>query len=347
MATFGIDRFLNIRSAIGADVLPRRPLRRLPDEHHRRRPALAGARRGRLAGAADLHRRERPWRPLQPAQATKCSTAWTPAATSGRSCTGCTASSDTDHGLGDGWTSTDLTQAPEGRSTLRRLEPRRRARSPSAPTATTPAASTSTCRRSDGTAARLVAKGPGGYYAPPAGRRTTEPCSCAAPSRTSTRTCTSLDVETGKARHLTPHKGDAQYHSPTLVRTTARRSTAPPPPAAATWPAWRGSRWPTASSPTWTSRSTRSSRCSRRPGAAGWRGWSTRTAGRSCTCATCGPARRSACRATCRWACHAAGVRPGRRPAGLRLRRPAPQPRRLGLGPGRRQTSQARQACSS
>jgi dipeptidyl aminopeptidase/acylaminoacyl peptidase len=120
---------------------------------------------------------------------------------------------NTDHGLGDGWTSTDLTRQPQAVHHFGGWS-HEGDRFAFSANRDDPSRFDLYVQKVGAGAARLVRKGPGGYYSSagwsPDDRRLLV-------SRTESNFNQDLylvDVEGGKERHLTPHRGDVQYHSP-------------------------------------------------------------------------------------------------------------------------------------
>jgi dipeptidyl aminopeptidase/acylaminoacyl peptidase len=118
-----------------------------------------------------------------------------------------------DHGLGDGWTVDDLSRQPRAIHTFGGWSHDGDWLAFSA-TRDDPGRFDVWVQKRDGTDARLVAKGPGGYFTvtgwSPDDRRLLV-------SRTESNFNQDLylvDVASGKVHHLTPHKADTQYHSP-------------------------------------------------------------------------------------------------------------------------------------
>jgi dipeptidyl aminopeptidase/acylaminoacyl peptidase len=62
--------------------------------------------------------------------------------------------------------------------------------------------------------ARLVQKGPGGYYTPVGWSPDNRTLLVSRNDSSTNQDLFLVEVETGKARHLTPHDGEVQYHSP-------------------------------------------------------------------------------------------------------------------------------------
>ncbi|MBY0522735.1 MAG: S9 family peptidase [Gemmataceae bacterium] len=118
----------------------------------------------------------------------------------------------TDHGLGEGWTTTDLSKQPKAihgfggwshdgtqfAFSANREDPSR---------------FDIYTQKLDGDA-RLVAKGPGGYFSPRGWSPDDASILISRPESNYNQDLYIADVKSGKLRHLTPHKGDAQYESP-------------------------------------------------------------------------------------------------------------------------------------
>lgn len=117
----------------------------------------------------------------------------------------------TDHGLGDGWTSEDLSKQPkaihqwggwshDGRQfafSANREEPSR----------------FDVYVQKIGAAARLVQKGPGGFYHAAGWSPDDKSLLAHRTESNMNQDLYVIDVATGDARRLTPHEGDVQYHS--------------------------------------------------------------------------------------------------------------------------------------
>ncbi len=115
-----------------------------------------------------------------------------------------------DHGLGEGWTSTDLSKNPKAIHHFGGWSPEGDAFA-FASNREDPARFNVFIQKLDGTAARLLAKGPGGYYRPagwsPDGKRLLV-------QRLESSYNSDfylLDVKSGESLHLTPHQGEVQY----------------------------------------------------------------------------------------------------------------------------------------
>ena len=151
--------------------------------------------------------------------------------------------------------------AAQGHPHLRRLEPRRRTHSPSAPTATTPSRFDVYVQKVGDSDARSCWPRGRAATTPPAGWSPDDGSLLVSRAESNfNQDLYVIDVATGKVRHLTPHKGDVQYHSAALVGRRQVGLLRQHRRAAATWPAGRRSTWPAASSPTWRRRSTKSRR---------------------------------------------------------------------------------------
>jgi dipeptidyl aminopeptidase/acylaminoacyl peptidase len=118
-----------------------------------------------------------------------------------------------DHGLGDGWEWTDLTGQPDAIhsfggwshdgdwfafSSNREDDTRFDVY----------------IQKRDGKEARLVAKGPGGYYQVAGWSPDDKTLLVHRMESNFNQDLYLIDVASGKSRHLTPHKGDVEYHSP-------------------------------------------------------------------------------------------------------------------------------------
>jgi dipeptidyl aminopeptidase/acylaminoacyl peptidase len=119
----------------------------------------------------------------------------------------------TDHGLGDGWTFTDLSKDPKAihgfggwshdgdrfafsanRDDSSRFDV--------------------WVQNADGSGAKLVAKGPGGYYSAAGWSPDDRWLLVSRAESNFNQDLFLVEVATGRERLLTPHKGDVQYHSP-------------------------------------------------------------------------------------------------------------------------------------
>jgi dipeptidyl aminopeptidase/acylaminoacyl peptidase len=119
----------------------------------------------------------------------------------------------TDHGLGDGWTFTDLTKDPKAihyfggwshdgdrfAFSANREDPSR---------------FDVWTANADGSAPERLAKGPGGYYSVAGWSPDDRWLLVSRAESNFNQDLYLIEAATGKTRHLTPHKGDAQYHSP-------------------------------------------------------------------------------------------------------------------------------------
>jgi dipeptidyl aminopeptidase/acylaminoacyl peptidase len=119
----------------------------------------------------------------------------------------------TDHGLGDGWTSADVSKHPKAIHTFggwshdgeqfafssnRDKENRFDVY----------------IQKLDGTAARRVKQGPGGYYSASGWSPDDKWLLVTRAEANFNQDLYLVEVASGEVRHLTPHKGEVQYHSP-------------------------------------------------------------------------------------------------------------------------------------
>jgi dipeptidyl aminopeptidase/acylaminoacyl peptidase len=120
---------------------------------------------------------------------------------------------NTDHGLGDGWTFTDLSKAPKAihgfggwshdgdrfAFSANRDDPGR---------------FDIWVQNADGSGAKLLAKGPGGYYSAAGWSPDDHRLLVSRAESNFNQDLFLVEVASGQVRPLTPHKGDVQYHSP-------------------------------------------------------------------------------------------------------------------------------------
>ncbi len=118
-----------------------------------------------------------------------------------------------DHGLGEGWTSIDLSKAPKAIHTFGGWSPDGEAFAFTS-NREDPSRFDIYVQKLDGTAARLLAKGPGGSYHAVSWSPDGKGLLVRRAESNFNQDLYVLDVASGQSRHLTPHKGDAQYHHP-------------------------------------------------------------------------------------------------------------------------------------
>jgi dipeptidyl aminopeptidase/acylaminoacyl peptidase len=118
-----------------------------------------------------------------------------------------------DHGLGDGWVSDDLTRQPKAIHTFGGWGHDGEQFAFSA-NRSDPSRFDVYVQKVGAPAARLLAQGPGGYYVPAGWSPDDRSLLVTHNPSNFNQDLFALDVATGKARRLTPHQGEAQYHSP-------------------------------------------------------------------------------------------------------------------------------------
>jgi dipeptidyl aminopeptidase/acylaminoacyl peptidase len=119
----------------------------------------------------------------------------------------------TDHGLGEGWTSEDLTRQPQAIHTFGGWSHDGEHFALSA-NRESPGRFDIYVQRLGDTAARLLHQGPGGYYLAAGWSPDDRALLVVRAESNYNQDLYLLDVDSGRARHLTPHQGDSQYHSP-------------------------------------------------------------------------------------------------------------------------------------
>jgi dipeptidyl aminopeptidase/acylaminoacyl peptidase len=119
----------------------------------------------------------------------------------------------TDHGIGEGWNTEDLTRNPKAIHTFGGWS--------HGGDRIAFSANSEDLSRFDifvqeigEQEAHLLQKGPGGYYSPVGWSPDDKFVLVRRMESNYNQDLYLIEVETGKVRHLTPHKGDAQYHSP-------------------------------------------------------------------------------------------------------------------------------------
>jgi dipeptidyl aminopeptidase/acylaminoacyl peptidase len=117
-----------------------------------------------------------------------------------------------DHGLGEGWTAQDLSKQPKAIHQWGGWSHDGASFAFSA-TREDPARFDVYVQKIDGDA-RLLAKGPGGYFVPAGFSPDNASLLVVRPESNYNQDLYVLDVASGKLRHLTPHKEDSQYESP-------------------------------------------------------------------------------------------------------------------------------------
>jgi dipeptidyl aminopeptidase/acylaminoacyl peptidase len=118
-----------------------------------------------------------------------------------------------DHGLGDGWTSTDVTRRPKAVHTFGGWSHDGERFAFSANREDPSRFDVFVQGRADAEA-RLLRKGPGGYYTPVAWSPDDRSLLVTRGESNFNQDLFAVDAASGEARRLTPHEGDAQYHSP-------------------------------------------------------------------------------------------------------------------------------------
>jgi dipeptidyl aminopeptidase/acylaminoacyl peptidase len=118
----------------------------------------------------------------------------------------------TDHGLGDGWTSTDLTRHPGAVHSFGGWS-HEGDRFAFSANRTDPSRFDVYVQKAGAPAAQLLHKGPGGYYSALGWSPDDRWLLVSRNESSFNQDLYLLDVTTGEARHLTPHKGEVQYHS--------------------------------------------------------------------------------------------------------------------------------------
>src|SRR5262249_55101056 len=120
---------------------------------------------------------------------------------------------NTEHGLGDGWTFTDLSRQPKAIHTFGGWS-HDGGRLAFSANRDDPARFDLYVQDADGREARLLAKGPGGYYTPAGWSPDDRWLLVHRTESNFNQDVYLVEVATGKVRHLTPHKEDTQYHGP-------------------------------------------------------------------------------------------------------------------------------------
>jgi dipeptidyl aminopeptidase/acylaminoacyl peptidase len=120
----------------------------------------------------------------------------------------------TDHGLGDGWTSVDLTREPKAVHIFGGWSHDGDQIAFSANRADESRFDIYVQKRGEA-AAGMVHKGPGGYYLAAGWSPDDRFLLIDRMESNFNQDLYAIEVATGEVRHLTPHKGDALYHSPT------------------------------------------------------------------------------------------------------------------------------------
>ncbi len=118
----------------------------------------------------------------------------------------------TDHGLGDGWLTEDLTRQPKAIHNFGGWS-HDGDRVAFSANRDDPSRFDLYVQRVGETEARLVQKGPGGYYLPLGWSPDDRWLLAYRMESNFNQDLYAVDAVTGEARHLTPHKGDAQYES--------------------------------------------------------------------------------------------------------------------------------------
>lgn len=127
---------------------------------------------------------------------------------------------NTDHGLGDGWTMNDLSRQPKAIHTFGGWSNDGQRFAFSANRDETSRFDiyvqdiTASRGRKSPEEARLVQKGPGGYYIAAGWSPDDRFLLVDRAESNANQDLYALDAVSGAVRHLTPHQGDAQYHSP-------------------------------------------------------------------------------------------------------------------------------------
>jgi dipeptidyl aminopeptidase/acylaminoacyl peptidase len=119
----------------------------------------------------------------------------------------------TDHGIGEGWTTEDLTRNPKAIHTFGGWSHDGERIAFSGNREDSSRFDVFVQKIGD-QEARLLQKGPGGYYTPAGWSPDDKLVLVVRMESNYNQDLYLIEVETGKARHLTPHEGDAQYHSP-------------------------------------------------------------------------------------------------------------------------------------
>jgi dipeptidyl aminopeptidase/acylaminoacyl peptidase len=120
---------------------------------------------------------------------------------------------NTDHGLGDGWDYEDLTRQPQAVHHFGGWSHDGDAFAFSANRDDPGRFDVHVQKLGDGEA-RLLHKGPGGYYQPAGWSPDDRSLLVSRVESNDNQDLYLVEVDSGKARHLTPHDGDAQYQSP-------------------------------------------------------------------------------------------------------------------------------------
>jgi dipeptidyl aminopeptidase/acylaminoacyl peptidase len=120
---------------------------------------------------------------------------------------------NTDHGLGDGWDYEDLTRQPKAVHAFGGWSHAGDAFAFSANRGD-PSRFDVYVQKVGDKEARLLARGPGGYYQPVGWSADDKHLLVSRAESNYNQDLYVLDVDSDKAQHLTPHQGDAQYQSP-------------------------------------------------------------------------------------------------------------------------------------
>lgn len=119
---------------------------------------------------------------------------------------------NTDHALGDGWSSVNLTNEPKAVHTFGGWS-HDGARIAFSANREEPSRFDLYVQTAGDKEAKLVAKGPGGYYTPHGWSPDDKSLLVGRNESNFNQDLYVVEVATGKTRHLTPHKEDTQYHS--------------------------------------------------------------------------------------------------------------------------------------
>jgi dipeptidyl aminopeptidase/acylaminoacyl peptidase len=118
-----------------------------------------------------------------------------------------------DHGLGDGWTADDQTRQPKAIHSFGGWSNDGEWIAFSA-NRDDPGRFDVWVQKRDGSASRMLAKGPGGYYSVAGWSPDDRRLLVSRADSNYNQDLYSIEVTTGKVSHLTPHKEDTLYHSP-------------------------------------------------------------------------------------------------------------------------------------